>query len=87
MTALPVPARRSRIASHSSLLTFLAVAAVVLLGVQAFVAEPFRIPTASMAPTLRAGDHVVVESWRSASGTRTGARSPCSASPAPATWC
>ena len=61
MTALPVPARRSRIASHSSLLTFLAVAAVVLLGVQAFVAEPFRIPSASMAPTLHAGDHVVVD--------------------------
>ena len=61
MTALPVPARRSRIASHSSLLTFLVVAAVVALGVQAFVAEPFRIPSASMAPTLHAGDHVVVD--------------------------
>ena len=61
MTALPVPAQRSRIASYSSLLTFLAVAAVLLLGVREFVAEPFRIPSASMAPTLRAGDHVVVD--------------------------
>jgi signal peptidase I len=61
VTALPVPARRSRIASHSALLTFLVIAAVVALGVQAFVAEPFRIPSASMAPTLHAGDHVVVD--------------------------
>lgn len=61
MTALPVPAHRSRIASHSTLLTFLVVVAVLLVGVREFVAEPFRIPSASMAPTLRAGDHVVVD--------------------------
>lgn len=61
MTALAAPSRRSRVADHSALLTFLAVAAVLLLGVREFVAEPFRIPSASMAPTLRTGDHVVVD--------------------------
>lgn len=61
MTALAAPSRRSRVADHSALLTFLAVAAVLLLGVRELVAEPFRIPSASMAPTLRTGDHVVVD--------------------------
>jgi signal peptidase I len=31
------------------------------LGVRAYVAEPFAIPAESMAPTLRPGDHVLVE--------------------------
>jgi len=42
----------------------LAVAAVVAsagIGVREFVAEPFRIPSESMAPTLQAGDHVLVD--------------------------
>lgn len=34
--------------------------ALVLL-VRAFVAEPFAVPSASMLPTLRPGDHVVVD--------------------------
>lgn len=35
------------------------VALVMLLGT--FVAEPFAVPSASMMPTLRPGDHVVVD--------------------------
>jgi signal peptidase I len=41
-----------------------ALLAVVLLGwlvVRPLVAEPFGIPSASMAPTLHAGDHVIVD--------------------------
>ncbi|HEX9052315.1 MAG TPA: signal peptidase I [Anaeromyxobacter sp.] len=36
------------------------VAALLALGVRAFVVEPFRVPSGSMAPTLLAGDHVFV---------------------------
>jgi signal peptidase I len=35
-------------------------AAALALGVRAFVVEPFRVPSGSMAPTLLAGDHVFV---------------------------
>jgi signal peptidase I len=37
----------------------LAIALAALL--VAFVAEPFGVPTASMAPTVRPGDHVIVD--------------------------
>jgi signal peptidase I len=36
------------------------VAAFLALAVRAFVVEPFRVPSGSMAPTLLAGDHVFV---------------------------
>ncbi len=35
-------------------------AAALALAVRAFVVEPFRVPSGSMAPTLLAGDHVFV---------------------------
>ncbi len=35
-------------------------AALLALSVRAFVVEPFRVPSGSMAPTLLAGDHVFV---------------------------
>ena len=61
--------------SRSALVPVLAcaVALVVLLG--AFVAEPFAVPTGSMAPTLRSGDHVLVNklAYRSAEPRRRGA--------------
>jgi signal peptidase I len=44
------------------------VAAAMALGVRFVVAEPFRIPSASMVPTLLVGDYVFV--WKLAYGVR-----------------
>jgi signal peptidase I len=56
---MPRLPRRSRRLSRA--LTVLAVLLVGLLAVRTFVAEPLRIRTASMAPTLVAGQHVVAD--------------------------
>jgi signal peptidase I len=50
-------ARRRRRAGAAALVA----AAVALVGLRAVVAEPFRIPSGSMAPTLVPGDSVLVD--------------------------
>lgn len=45
---------------NAALVALLAIVAVGLLCLP-LVAEPFRIPSASMAPTIQAGDHVIVD--------------------------
>lgn len=56
-----MPAAASRTLSRA--LTVLLVLVLVVLAVDTFVAEPMRIRTGSMAPTLVAGQHVVAEKW------------------------
>jgi len=41
------------------ILVYVALPLLVLFGARQFVAESFRIPSLSMSPTLRTGDHVV----------------------------
>ena len=58
MTADPtIRSHRSR----AYLLAAVALVVLIALPVRAYVAEPFAIPSESMAPTLRPGDHVLVE--------------------------
>jgi signal peptidase I len=47
----PMSARRA--------LLWLLLPFVIIFGGRAFIAEPFKIPSTSMVPTLAAGDHVV----------------------------
>ena len=89
VTAEPrIGSRRSRAVPLAAVALLLLVLAFAL---KTWVAEPFAIPSESMAPTLRPGDHVLVEklSYRFGSPRRgdlvvfrspDGARSPSSAS-------
>ena len=46
---------------RSAVLVAFAAAVGLLLALRVFVVEPFSIPSSSMEPTLRPGDHVLVE--------------------------
>ena len=58
MSAAPSSGRASRLSRG---LTVLVVLVLVLLATRLFVAEPLRIRTGSMSPTLVAGQHVLTE--------------------------
>jgi signal peptidase I len=38
-----------------------AVAVLLVLGIQAFIVKPYKIPSSSMEPTLKVGQHIVVD--------------------------
>jgi len=60
-----VPATRARLrdqrGARAALIGLAVVAVVILALARMLVAEPFRVPSASMEPTLRAGDSVLVD--------------------------
>ena len=47
--------------SFIELVTIVAVALGLALGIQAFLVKPFRIPSESMVPTLQVGQRVLVD--------------------------
>jgi len=56
--------RTKQKSGHGSLLELVSIVAVALglaLGIQAFVVKPFRIPSESMVPTLAVGQRVLVD--------------------------
>jgi signal peptidase I len=57
--SVAVPVERQRRSRHPVVIALVAVAAL-LLGTRAFVAEPLRVRSDSMSPTLRPGDQVLI---------------------------
>jgi signal peptidase I len=53
--------RRGRLLAKMAV--FVAVAALAVLFLQAFVIQPFAVPGDAMAPTLQAGDRILVLKW------------------------
>jgi len=59
------PAGPARLLGYLAIwLAPLLISLVLAFGVRALGWQPFRLPSASMAPTLPAGEHSVVEKWR-----------------------
>ncbi|MGG5260463.1 signal peptidase I [Phycicoccus avicenniae] len=61
LTAPPVRAAAPRVRRRGRVVDIVLVAALLLVGVRLFVLEPVEVPSGSMAPTLAAGSHVLVD--------------------------
>jgi signal peptidase I len=57
---MPTLRRKSRVGSLVELVLIVAVALGLALGIQAFLIKPYKIPSASMEPTLDIGQRVLV---------------------------
>jgi signal peptidase I len=57
------PRKRSRHARLAKLALLVAVGALTVLLLQAFVLQPFAVPGDAMAPTVQAGDRILVLKW------------------------
>ena len=60
----PVAGSKEKKREHNSLVELVTIVAVALglaLGIQAFLVKPFRIPSESMVPTLEVGQRVLVD--------------------------
>lgn len=61
-------AKRSPVARATELVAIIAAAAGLAFAAQAFLVKPYRIPTASMEPTLKIGQRVLVNRLGAGSG-------------------
>jgi signal peptidase I len=57
------PQQHRRRALLAKLAVFVAVAALAVLLIQAFVVQPFAMPGDAMSPTVQAGDRILVLKW------------------------
>jgi signal peptidase I len=57
---MPAALKRARQSTLVETIFFLVVAIGLAIGLQAFVAKPYKIPSGSMEPTLHVGDRVLV---------------------------
>lgn len=58
-----LPQQHRRLALLAKLAVFAAVAALAVVLIQAFVVQPFAMPGGAMAPTVQAGDRILVLKW------------------------
>ena len=76
------PAHRAAAPRRGAVAWLVAVPGLLLIGLLLFVAEPFAIPSGSMAPTLLPGDQVLVDktAYRRGDPRRGSAGGPATAS-------
>ena len=63
MTAQHTAHRRARTEHRGETFRAFFIAVLIALGVRTFVVEPFKIPSASMVPTLLVGDYILVNKF------------------------
>ena len=62
VSTAPKPAASARDVLWENVQTVI-VALILAMGIRFIIAQPFRIPSGSMQPTLLVGDYIVVTKW------------------------